>query len=121
MRFRVQPPREFPTATIYAGLTTKIPEIWAAFDVVGRVVGPRSATLSNTILNGRSTYGLPTYAAFDFTLTTLNLYIFGRGYETKATISVRNVFNSGFHYPSDGGFDIPNVGRVGYFQLAQSF
>lgn len=121
MTFRLQPPREFPTATVYAGLTTRIPEIFVAVDVVGRLVGPRGSTRSNSILNDFRTYSLPAYAAFDVTLTSLNLFFFGEGYETRVLVSARNLFNNGFKYTGDGGFDIPNVGRMFYLQLAQTF
>ena len=119
--FGFHAPAEFPLATLFAGATLRIPEAYMAADITGRIVGPRGASQSNFLLNNRNNYNLSSYATFDLTLTSLDLAPFGEAYETRITLSARNVLGVRYSEPSHGGFDLPTIGRSFFFQLAQAF
>lgn len=119
--FGFHAPSEFPTATLYGGATVRIPEAYLAVDVTGRLVGPRGASQSNYLLNDRRNYNLQTYATFDLNLTSLDVLLFGAGFETKLMIAMHNIFDVRYSDPGHGGFDLPVVGRNFMFRLAQAF
>jgi outer membrane receptor protein involved in Fe transport len=119
--FGFKPPPEFPSYTIYSGLTTRLPEAYMAIDVTSRIVGPRTASQSNILLNNRGVYELPTYATFDLTLTSLDIFLFGEQAETRILAGVKNIFDARYSYTGQGGFDIPSVGRQLFFRLSQTF
>ena len=120
-QFGFRQPPELPAYTVYAGTTLRLPEAFMAVDVTARLVGSRGASDSNIILNNRERYTLPAYATFDLTLTSLDLFLFGEGAETRITANVKNVLDNRFNNPGYGGFDFPSVGRVFFFRLAQAF
>ena len=119
--FGFRAPPELPAFTIYGGTTLRLPEIFAAVDVVARVAGARGASPSNIILNNRERYTLPSYAVLDLNITSLDWLLFSDTAETKLTVSFKNLFDTRYSNPGYGGFDFPSVGRVMFFKLAQAF
>ncbi len=114
-------PAEFPSYTIYAGSTLRLPEVYAALALTGRIVGVRGSSSNNTLLNDRTGYVLAPYGTLDFALTSMNLAFFGESRPTQVTVAIHNLTDNAFSQPGHGGYDLPNLGRQFFFRLAQSF
>ncbi len=114
-------PAEFPSYTIYAGSTLRLPEVYAALAVTGRIVGVRGSSSSNTLLNARDSYLLASYATLDVAATSMNLAFLGEARPTQLTAAIHNVTDNAFSQPGHGGFDLPNLGRQLFLRLSQTF
>ena len=115
------PPEAYPTIFGVLGVDIDVKEAYLHINTQTRIVGPRGASQSNVTLNNNVAYELPTYAAFEFTLSTVGLHPFGRRTETRFLASVRNLIagsrvDSGF-----AGFDYPNIGESYYLEVKQTF
>ena len=60
------------------------------------------------------------FSLLDLTIGTHDLRIFG-DYETRFTVSVRNVLDTRYAEPGFAGFDIPSLGRSLWIELRQVF
>jgi iron complex outermembrane receptor protein len=85
-----------------------------------RVVGARSASQSNILLNSNSRYELAPYAMIDAALSSAGLYLLGAKRETRFTLSLRNLLGTLVSDPGFVGFDIPLPGRTVLLEIRQS-
>jgi outer membrane receptor protein involved in Fe transport len=114
------PPAFIPARWAMAGLRATVPSPRLTFDATWRIVGERGASQSNIFLNNGQSYALPGYQQVDLAATaTFNPL--GKGYDTRAFVSVRNILDERHSEPGFGGIDVPSLGRTFQLALSQTF
>lgn len=90
-------------------------------NLLARIVGPRSASLSNTKLFNwnslKSTYELDPYVSFDLTASTVNLALVPGAGETIFSVGVRGL--GVYEEPGFSGIDLPSPGPQFFTHLEQ--
>jgi iron complex outermembrane receptor protein len=119
--FETQATSLYPRGMGVVGIDVDLSMIHLHGNTQVRAVGPRGASQSNVYLNNGIAYELPSYAAWDITLSTVGIHLFAPGMETRVTASARNLLDQRAPEPGLGGFDLPRSGRSFYCELRQTF
>jgi iron complex outermembrane receptor protein len=119
--FDNKPAALYPRTTTAFGFAVDVPEAYLRMNTQARAIGPRGASQSNVFVNGDRYYQLNTYGAWDITISSKELHLFGPNAETTLLASGRNLLGTQWSNPGFGGFDIPNIGRNFYFEIRQTF
>ena len=114
------PPALYPAVSGTGGFNLDLAKYFLRGNAQVRVVGERTASQSNILLNSNSRYELSPYAMIDAALSSAGLHLLGAKRETKFTLSVRNLLGTLVSDPGFNGFDIPLPGRTMLFEIRQS-
>src|SRR5262249_28022902 len=103
------------------GVDVDLPKLYLHGNTQVRIIGPRGASQSNVVVNNARFYELPTYAAWDVTISTVGVHLFGPQMETRLLFSARNLLDQRGPDPGFAGIDIPRLGRTFFIELRQLF
>ena len=114
------PPALYPAVSGTGGMNLDLSKYFLRGNAQVRVVGARSASQSNILLNSNSRYELAPYAMIDAALSSAGLYLLGAKREARFTLSLRNLLGTLVSDPGFVGFDIPLPGRTVLLEIRQS-
>jgi outer membrane receptor for ferrienterochelin and colicins len=116
----------YPNFMVKAGVNVAPPKSHLNVNLLGMVVGPRPASLSNGQLYNwnslNSNYELDPYVTFDITVSTVDLHLLpGKRFEDKESVLSFSVKGIGTYAdPGFGGVDTPSSGPRVLLKLEQA-